>query len=236
MRWFRFGGQQVQHDAGQQQALARQVREGFGGHVAMPFADQARGVAGLLAGDDGLVVATGVLREFTDAANAELFNQVADLHRRGAQGFAVDRRNYRPLWRDAGSWLRWSLFELPGGPHPYVHVAGAVTALGAQARRAVKVVDPEPLVASVFEVLDLVIAGWEFGRVRIDTDGAALAAQLIGTARDLRAAMPDEPPPLPPPVRELMRRNNTVTVFDPAADRPVATFNPGKEMREALLA
>jgi hypothetical protein len=236
MRWFRFGGQRVQHDPGQQQALARQVRDGFGGHVAMPFAEQARAVTGLLEGDDGLVVAAGILREFADAAHADLSAQVADLLRRGARGFAVDRRNYRPLWRDAGSWLRWSLFELPGGPHPYVHLAGAVTALGAQPRRAVKVLDPEPVLATVFEALDLVIAGWEFGRVRIDTDGAGLAAQLIGTARDLRAALPDEPPPLPPPVRELMRRNNSVTVLDPATEQPVATFNPGKEMRESLLA
>ncbi|WP_255521961.1 hypothetical protein [Actinoplanes aureus] len=37
------------------------------------------------------------------------------------------------------------------------------------------------------------------------------------------------PPPLPTPVRELMRRNNTGT-------RPVGGLNPGKEMREALLA
>jgi hypothetical protein len=46
----------------------------------------------------------------------------------------------------------------------------------------------------------------------------------------------DEPPRLPPPVRELMRRNNTVAVHDPTADRVVGGINLGAEMRAALLA
>ena len=35
--------------------------------------------------------------------------------------------------------------------------------------------DPNPLLTRVFEVLDLTTAGWEYGRVRVDTDAAALA-------------------------------------------------------------
>ena len=45
-----------------------------------------------------------------------------------------------------------------------------------------------------------------------------------------------DPPPLPPPVRELMRRNNTLDVHDAIANRIVGGFNPGRTMREALLA
>ena len=33
-----------------------------------------------------------------------------------------------------------------------------------------------------------------------------------------------------------MRRNNTVDVYDPQTPQVVGGFNPGKEMREALLA
>jgi hypothetical protein len=86
----------------------------------------------------------------------------------------------------------------------------------------------------VFEVLDLAAAGWEYGRVRVDTDAAFLANRLISTARQIRAAM-DEPPPLPPPARELMRRNNTVDVHDPTGDRVVSVINLGAEMRATLL-
>jgi hypothetical protein len=42
-------------------------------------------------------------------------------------------------------------------------------------------------------------------------------------------------PPLPPPVRELMRRNNTIDVYAPDAHRIVGGINPGREMREMLL-
>ena len=62
-----------------------------------------------------------------------------------------------------------------------------------------------------------------------------LAAGLIAAARDLRSVMPDAPP-LPPGIRDQMRRNNTVDVWDPAANRIVGGFNPGRTMREALLA
>jgi len=237
MRWFRLGlgRRQVQHDPDRQEELLKEVRQQFGGHVRVRFADQADAVARLLDGDDGLIVAAGVLGMFADAAHADLLAQAADRHRRTGHGFAVDRANYRPLWRAAGPELRWQLFALPCGLHPYVQVSAAVTVIGRQARRIVRVTDPDPLLAHLFEVLDLTLAGWEFARVRVDADAAALAGGLISTARELRAAMPD-PPPLPPPVRELMRRNRTVDVLDPAADRIVGAINPGKEMREALLA
>src|SRR3712207_1486380 len=213
MRWFRLGSgrRQVQQDPARQEALLRDLRHRFGDHVPGRFADQAAAAAPLFGGDDGLVVAALVLREFADGAHAELHSQIGVLYQRTGRGFAVDRRNYRPLWRDAGGALQWPLFSLPGGLHPYVQVAAAVTAVGGQSRRIVRVLDPYPLLAHLFEVLDLTIAGWEFARVRVDTDAAALAGGLITSARDLRDAM-DEPPPLPPSVRELMRRNNTVDV------------------------
>ncbi|RSM70070.1 hypothetical protein DMB66_09760 [Actinoplanes sp. ATCC 53533] len=237
MRWFRLGlgRRQVQHDPDRQERLLTEARQQFGAHVRVRFADQAGAVARLLDGDDGLLVAAGMLGMFADAAHADLLAQAADLHRRTGHGFAVDRANYRPLWRAAGPELRWPLFALPGGLHPYVQVSAAVTVIGGQARRTVRVTDPDPLLAHLFEVLDLTLAGWEWARVRVDTDAAALAGGLISTARELRAAMPD-PPPLPPPVRELMRRNRTVDVHDPADGRIVGGINPGKEMREALLA
>ncbi|MFI7541901.1 hypothetical protein [Actinoplanes sp. NPDC049599] len=234
MRWFRLGKRQVEHDPARQQALRRQVRQEFGRHVPVRFPEQAEAVGRLLDDDDGLTVAAEILREFADAAHAELRAQAAELHRRTGHGLVVDRRNYRPLWQEAGQYLRWSLFELPAGLHPYVQVAAAVTVVGDRARRSVRVTDPEPLLGYVFEVLDLTLAGWEYGRVQVDVDAAALAARLILTARELRAAMP-EPPPLPPPVRELMRRNNTVEVSDPSGSRIVGAYNPGMEMRQSLL-
>jgi hypothetical protein len=235
MRWFRMGKRQVEHDPAEQRALLLEVRERFGVHVAVRFPEQADAVAGLLVGDDGLAVAAVILREFADAAHTDLLAQVAELHRRTGQRFVVDRRNYRPLWTAAGSQLRWPLFGLPGGLHPYVQVAAAVTVVGGQARRIVRVTDPFPLLAHLFEVLDLTIAGWEFGRVRVDVDAASLADRLISAARDLRDAMGD-PPPLPPPVRELMRRNNTVQVHETTGYGVAGGFNPGLEMRQSLLA
>jgi hypothetical protein len=236
MRWFRLGlgKRRVEHDPARQQELRQEVRQQFGRHVQVRFPEQAEAVGRLLDGDDGLSVAAGILREFADAAHAELLAQAAELHRRTGHALVVDRRNYRPLWQEAGPYLRWSLFELPGGLHPYVQVTAAVTVVGSRARRSVQVTDPDALLGSVFEVLDLTLAGWEYGRVQVDVDAVALTERLITTARELRAAMP-EPPPLPPPVRELMRRNNTVDVYDPTGSRIVSAYNPGMEMRQSLL-
>jgi hypothetical protein len=233
MRWL-LGRRQVQHDPGRREALLHDVRHEFGPHVRAGLAEQADAVARLLGGDDGLVVAAEVLREFADAAHADLVAQAAELHRRTGRGFAVDRRNYRPLWQAAAPGLAWRLFGLPCGFHPYVQVVAAVTVVGTQARRCVRVTDPVPLLAHVFEVLDLTVAGWEHGRVRVDVDAAGLVDRLISTARAIRDAMPDAPP-LPPPVRELMRRNNTIDVYDLTGNRIVAALNPGRRLRESLL-
>lgn len=211
-----------------------EVRSRFGPQTQLPFPEQGDAVAGLLDGDDGLLVAVEIVREFADAANADLLAQVGELRRWTGQEFAVDRTNYRPLWRATGGHLRWNLFALPCGLMPYAHVTGAVTVIGSQARRAVQATDPESLLAHLFEILDLVIAGWEYGRVRVDTDAIALANRLIWAAQQLHAAMPT-PPPLPPPVRELMRRNNSIDVCDPTGTQLVDTFNPGKHLRESLL-
>ncbi|MGK5684357.1 hypothetical protein [Actinoplanes sp. URMC 104] len=228
MRWFR-RRQQVTEDTGRGRALVEEVRTRFGAHLPATFRDQAESALPVLSGEDGLAASVAVLREFADAAYADLSAQAA------ARGHVADRRNYRPLWRAAGHELRWTLFALPCRLHPYIQVTAAAVAVGGQAKRAVRLTDPQPLLAHLFEILDLTVAGWEFARVRPDTDAATLAQRLIHAARDLRAAMSDEPP-LPDPVRELMRRNNTVDVYDPDGPRVVGAFNPGREMRESLLA
>jgi hypothetical protein len=234
MRLFGLGKRQVQHDPGHSAALLQDARQRFGVHIQGRFPDQADALVRLLEGDDGVIVAEAIVRECADAAYADLYAQAAELHRRTGRAPAVDRRNYRPLWQAAGPQLRWPLFALSGGLHPYVQVAAAVTVIGTQAKRAVRVTDPFPLLSHLLELLDLTIDGWEYGRVFVDVDAASLADNLINTARDLRDAMGD-PPPLPPPVRELMRRNHTIDVHDATGVR-VGGFNPGKRMREALLA
>lgn len=237
MRWFRLGlgRRPVEHDPARQEVLLSRVRQGFGAHVQGRFADQARAVVPLLDGDDGLSVAARILREFADAAHAELRAQAGELHRSAGHAPAVDRRDYQPLWQAAGPYLRWPLFALPGGLHPYVQVTAAATVVGAQARRFAQVSDPEPVLAHVFEILDLTVAGWLYGRVRVDVDAAVLAEALIVAARELRAAM-SEPPPLPPAVRDLMRRRIVVDVHDPTGHEVVRSFDPGRAMRESLLA
>jgi hypothetical protein len=228
MRWFRFGSgrRQAERDPVRQQEILRELRERFGGHVPAGFAEQSAAAVTLLDGDDGLLAAAAVLREFADAAFAATT----------AQGVQVDRRDYRWTWETAGPRLRSPLAPAPGGFfHPYVQVAAAVTVIGARPKQLVKLTTPEPVLTHVLEILDLVAAGWEYGRVMPDADAATLATGLIATARELRAAMPDAPP-LPPGIRDQMRRNNTVDVWDPAGNRVLGGFNPGKAMREALLA
>lgn len=228
MRWFRFGSgrQQTGQDPARQQEIYRELLQRFGPHVPGRFTDQVDEAVTLLDGDDGILVAVIVLREFADAAFAAT----------AGQGFQVDRRDYRWAWQSAGPRLR---SPLAGGPgfalHPYVHVAAAVNATVFRAARLVKITDPRPVLAHILEILDLVTASWEYGRVVPDADTANLAEATIVAARELRAAMSDAPP-LPSGIREQMRRNNTVDVWDPAANRIVGGFNPGRTMREALLA
>lgn len=236
MAWFRFGQgkRKVQHDPARQQALLQQVRSQFSARSGAPFPQQHDAVVQLLTGDDGLLAAAAIVREFADAAHAEILAQATELGRRSRQQIPVQRLNYRPLWQATQGHLRWNLFTLPHGLFPYVHVSAAATVIGAQAGRVVQVTAPQPLLAQLFEILDLVIDGWEFGGVRVDTDAVALANRLVLAAQQIREAM-SSPPPLPPPVRELMRRNNSIDVHAASGGRVVGTFNPGKHLRESLL-
>ncbi|SCL25836.1 hypothetical protein GA0074692_2036 [Micromonospora pallida] len=236
MRWLQrvLGRNQVQQDPGRQEALFRDVQQRFGAGVRVPAGEQVDAVTRLLDGDDGVVVAARIVGQVADEAHADLLAQVSDLHQRTGRRHLVNRRNYRPLWKEAGPALRSPLYALPCGFHPYVQVAAAATVLGAGASRLVRLTDPTPLLARLFEVFDLTTAGWEYGRIRADVDAAALAHRLIVTAREIRVAM-DDPPPLPPPARELMRRNNTTDVYDPSGGRVVGGINLGAEMRPALL-
>ncbi|MGW4500814.1 hypothetical protein ACWENR_19635 [Micromonospora sp. NPDC004336] len=236
MRWLRrlLGGGRVQLDTGRQETLLRDVQARYGAHARIRFAEQVDAVTALLDSDDGLVVAARIVSQVADEAHADLQAQAQDVRRRTGRRLLVHRRNYRPLWSEAGPALRWPLFTLPCGFHPYAQVAGAATVIGGRASRLDRVTDPNPLVTGVFEVLDLTVAGWEYGRVRVDTDAAALLDRLISSAGQVLAAM-DDPPRLPPPVRELMRRNNTVDVHDPAGARTVGAINVGATLRERLL-
>jgi len=229
------GGGRVELDPARQEALLQEVRHRFGPRAQVRFAEQADAVAGLLDGDDGLCVAARIVGVVAEGAHTDLQAQAQEVYRRYGRRLIVQRRNYRPLWKEAGQVLRWPLFALPGGFHPYAQLAGAVMVVGAGASRLEKVTDPVPLATSVFELLDLTLAGWEYGRVRIDTDAASLADRLIVSAGQILADK-DDAIRLPPAVRELMRRNNTVPVYDPAGPRSVGGFNPGARMREVLLA
>ncbi|WP_328425277.1 hypothetical protein OG470_16585 [Micromonospora sp. NBC_00389] len=237
MRWLRrlLGGGRVQLDAGRQEALLRDVQYRYGAGAQIRFSEQVEAVTGMLNSDDGLVVAARIVSQVADEAHADLKTQAQEIHRRTGRRLLVHRRNYRPLWMEAGPALRWPLFALPCGFHPYAQVAAAVAVVGSQAPRLDRVTDPNPLLTHMFEVLDLTTAGWEYGRVRVDTDAAALADRLISSAAKVLAAI-DDPPRLPPPVRELMRRNNTLAVHDPTGPRAVAGINLGARMRERLLA
>ena len=232
MAWFRLGRKKVQADPGRQEALLREVRQ----RPAQPgdFAGQAAAIARMLDGDDGLGVAARILHEVADGAYVNLRDQLGEVMRRTGQRYILDRRNYRPLWRQMGPQLRSPLFGLPGGFHPYVHLSAAVTVLGDEAKRAVRLTAPVPVLAHVFEVFDLTTSGWEFGNQLVDVDGAALANRHIETARPLREAIKD-PPSIPLPARELMRRNNVTDVYDPTGTRVVGGINLGAELRPALL-
>ncbi|WBC15479.1 hypothetical protein O7600_01195 [Micromonospora sp. WMMA1998] len=237
MGWLRrlLGGDRVDLDPGRQQALLRDVRHSYGAHAPVRFPDQVDAITRLLSDDDGLVVAAGIVCEAAEEAHADLQFQAQEVFRRTGRRLLVHRRNYRPLWKEAGPALRWPLGALPSGLHPYAQVTAAVEVVGARADRLDRVTDPQPFVVRLFEVLDLTTAGWEFGRVRVDIDSVALVERLTGTAARVLAAM-DDPPRLPPAVREMMRRNHTVDVYDPAGPHVVGRINPGARLRETLLA
>ncbi|GIJ48751.1 hypothetical protein Val02_56370 [Virgisporangium aliadipatigenens] len=228
MRWFRRrGGGPSDLDPARQEELLREVRR-FGTDGRARPADEVAALTPLLTEPDGLAVAARLVQEAAGEAFAGVRAQIS-------AGYPVDRRNYRVLWRAAGARLRTPLFELPGRLHPYVHLTAAAGALGDHADRVSKLIAPQPVVDALVELLDLVTASWEFGGVPADPDGADLVRALIHAAGQIRAVMPDEPAPLPPGIRELMRRNNTTPVVDPAAHRVVGGINVGAEIRPAFL-
>jgi len=231
MRWFRRKTSErfVLTDADRQ--TIDDVRQRFGLHRPGSFRAQADAVADVLGGPEGARAATGIVHEFAESAHQEIQGLAAALSRSVGYQFVVDRTNYRPLWRDAQPDLKWPLFALPCGFFPYIHVAAAARTISSHPKA---VPDQALVLAHLFEILDLTVAGWEFANVRVDTDGADLASTLITTTRSLRDAMSKEPP-LPPPVRELMRNNNTIDVLAPDAPHVAAHFNPGRRLREVLL-
>jgi hypothetical protein len=236
MRWFRRApaDRPVEIDPGRHEALVQEVRHRFGPGARIRYRDQVVALVPVLDTGDGLSVAVRIVHDVAREAHADIHAQVTEINRRTGRGYAPDWQNYRPLWRQVGPDLRSPLFALPCGFHPYVHLAAAATVLGRQARRCMALTDPDRLLADVFVALDLTTAGWEFGGVPADTDGAYLVAGLITAAQQIRAAM-SEPPPLPPAIRELMRRNNRTAIYDPAGGTVVGEFNIGGEMRPAFL-
>jgi hypothetical protein len=230
MRWFRRarGGGPSDLDPTRQEELLRDLRQRFGTDARVRPADEVDALVPLLRDPDGLSVAGRIVQEAAGDAFGGIRAQIS-------AGYPVDRRNYRVLWRAAGPRLRTPLYELAGRLHPYVHVSAAAAVLGDEADRLVKIIPPQPVVDAVLELLDLITASWEFGGVPADPDSAALVRRLIHAASRVRAVMPDEPAALPPGIRELMRRNNTTGIVDPAVHRVVGGINVGAEVRPAFL-
>ncbi|MFD0786343.1 hypothetical protein ACFQZ8_20790, partial [Micromonospora azadirachtae] len=129
MRWLRrlLGGGRVRLDPERQQALLRDVQYRYGARAQVRFPEQVEAVTGMLDGDDGLVVAARIVGQVADEAHTDLQAQAHEIHRRTGRRLLVHRRNYRPLWKEAGQALRWPLIALPSGFHPYAQVAAAVT-------------------------------------------------------------------------------------------------------------
>jgi hypothetical protein len=236
MRWFRRapGDGPVQLDPARQGALIQEIRHGFGPQVRVPFHQQVDALVPRLDGDDGLYVAIRIGWEIAEEAHGAIQAQVADLNRMG-RAYGLDRRYYRTLWRQAGRELRYPLFALRCGFHPYVHLPAALAVIGANAARCVKLADPAVVLAHMFEVVELTVVGWESGLVRVDADAAYLMSRLIAAAKELRLAVGDDPPPLPPAIREMMRANRTTPVYDAAGTAVVGGINVGAEMRPAFL-
>jgi len=236
MRWFRRTPAEgpVELDPARQEALVQEIRHGFGQHVRVPFHQQVDALVPRFEGDDGLYVAIRIVWAIADEAHASIQAQVAELNRMG-RSYPLDRRYYRALWQQAGRELSYPLFALRSGFHPYIHLPAALATIGANAARTLKLADPAAVLSRMFEVVELVMVGWESGLVRVDTDAAYLMSRLISAARDVRVAVGDEPPPLPPAMRELMRRNRTTPVYDQGGTSVVGGINVGAEMRPAFL-
>jgi len=231
MRWFRRkpADRPLAVDPARQEALVAEIRRRFGGHVQVRFHEQVDALAALFNDDDdGLAVATRIVHTTAEQAYADVAAQAA------ARGVGVDRRSYRALYRHLGPELRYRLAELPGGFHPYVHLGAALAVIRVRPERALVVTDPNWLLLHTLELLDLTVSGWEFGRVPVGTDAADLVSRLIAAAMHMRLTE-DEPPALPPGIREVMRSNRTTNVYD-RAGTVVGTINVGAETRRSFLA
>ncbi|GAA1543639.1 hypothetical protein GCM10009827_074180 [Dactylosporangium maewongense] len=227
MRWFRrkAAGRAVLVDPARQEALLADVRQRYGPHVAGGWQQQAASLAQVFAGDDGLSAATRIVHDTAEHAHADVQSQV--------RGHRVDRRDYRALYRQMGPHLRYRLTELPTGLFPYVHLAAALTAVEADAKRAMVLTDPNLLLVHTLELLDLTVSGWEYGRVPVNADAARLVSLLIAAATRMRLTE-DDPPALPPGIREVMRSNRSTDVYDHAGTL-VGTINVGAETRRSFL-
>ncbi len=230
MRWFRRkpADSPLLVDPARQEALVADIRRRFGGHVQVRFHEQVDALVPLFNDDDGLTVATRIVHGTAELAHADVQAQAA------ARGLGVDRRSYRALYRQMGPDLRYRLAELPSGYHPYVHLSAALTAIRVHPKRAMALTDPNWLLVHTLELLDLTVSGWEFGRVPVDANAADLATRLIAAATQMRQTE-DEPPALPPGIREVMRSNRTTDIYD-RAGTVIGGINVGAEMRRSFLA
>jgi hypothetical protein len=229
MRWFRRrpAASPLQVDPVRQEALIADIRSRFGGHVPVRFRDQADSLARLFSDDDGLAVASRIVHATAEQAYADVQAQAA------ARGYGADRRNYRTLYRQLGPDLRYPLGEGSSQFHPHVHLSAALAAIAAHTKRVMVLTDPNWLLVHTLELLDLTVSGWEFGRVPVGADDAHLARSLIAAATRMRLTE-EEPPALPPGIREVMRSNKATNVHDQAGT-VIGSINVGAETRRSFL-
>jgi hypothetical protein len=229
MRWFRRKpADEPLVDPVRQEALIADVRRRFGGHVAARVQEQVDALVAVFDEDTGLSVATVIVHRMAEQAAADVQAQAA------ARGLAVDRRSYRAVYRQMGADLRYRLGELPDGFHPYVHLGAALEAIAAHPKRAMVLTEPNRLLAHTLELLDLTVSGWEFGRVVVTADAAGLVGRLIAAAMQLRLTE-DEPPALPPGIREVMRSNRRSDIVD-RNGAVIGSINVGEQARRSFLA
>jgi hypothetical protein len=230
MRWFRRkpAGGPLLVDPARQEALIADIRRRFGGHVQVRFREQVDALVPLLNDDDGLTVATRIVHTSAEQAYADVRAQAT------ARGLGVDRRSYRALYRQLGADLRYPLAQLPSGFHPYVHLGAALAAIRVRPKRAMVLTDPNWLLIHTLELLDLTVSSWEFGRVLVSADAADLATRLIAAATQMRLTE-DEPPALPPGIREVMGSNRTTNIYDQSGT-VIGGINVGEQTRQSFLA